>query len=672
MFDIGLDYLKINKNRIELLSSMGIKTVNDLIRYYPSRYEVIEEIPPVLMNEKTIFEGIVIEAPKVFFIRSNMSRMTFKVRYQQDDFSVSIFNRHYLRKNLHLNSVVTIIGKLQHPHNVVATDIKIQPLNEIAGVHAVYSLKQGITNKSMSGYIKKGLAFVEKDLIDFIPEEYIKKYNLIYLKEALYQVHFPKNKEEVKAALKYLKYEEFLIFQLTLLYIKKSTHENDIGIYKHYNQDKLNDYILHLPFKLTDDQIKVSREILTDLKSGHIMDRLVQGDVGSGKTVVASIVVYANYLAGYQSALMAPTEILALQHLQTFKNFFAQLPIKIALLTGSISSKEKKEIYEKIASQQIDLVIGTHAIIQDNLHFKKLGLVIADEQHRFGVNQRKKLQDKGEKVDLLTMSATPIPRTVAMVVYGDKDLSAIHTMPALRKKTITKVYKTKSMRPILSQLEDYIAGGGQCYVVCPLVEENETMDLHSATKVYEAMSRYYNGRFRFGLLHGRQSDEEKEDIMKRFVDHEIDILVSTTVIEVGVDVENANMMVIYDAHRFGLSQLHQLRGRVGRSKKQGYCFLFTSSNDDEALQRLRFLENESDGFKIAEYDLKLRGPGELLGQKQSGLPSFLIADVLKDFNILEYARNDANEIIENINNEKYYTILKYLKKKIENNDTYLD
>ncbi|MFQ7303094.1 MAG: helicase-related protein, partial [Beduini sp.] len=301
-----------------------------------------------------------------------------------------------------------------------------------------------------------------------------------------------------------------------------------------------------------------------------------------------------------------------------------------------------------------------------------LGLVIADEQHRFGVNQRKKLQDKGDKVDLLTMSATPIPRTVAMVLYGDKDVSAIHTMPSRRKTVKTKVVKTKSMKPILPQLESYIKEGGQCYVVCPLVEDSETMDLQSATKIYEAMCAYYKDKIRIGLLHGRMSDEQKDQIMQAFMKHELDILVSTTVIEVGVDVENANMMVIYDAHRFGLSQLHQLRGRVGRSTQQSYCFLFTSSNDQEALERLTFLENETDGFKIAEYDLKLRGPGELLGQKQSGLPSFLVADIMKDFNILERARIDAGEIIDHIDEPQYYSIRKYLEKKIEKNETYLD
>lgn len=672
MFDIDLSYLKINQNRIALLQEMGIMTIEDLIRFYPVRYDVILSVPPVLVDEKTIFEGVIIEEPKIFFIRRNMSRMTFKVQYQDTVYSIAIFNRHFLRSHLSLGTVVTIIGKLQSPSQVVASDIKLQSLESLKGFHPIYNLKSGITVKSMSGYIKKGLTFVEKDLIDFIPENLIQRYQLPYLKEALWQIHFPQDEIHLKQALKYLKYEEFLKFQMTLLFIKRNTHTIDVGINKTFDTPALHQYIYDLPFELTEDQISVSKEILQDIQSPHIMDRLIQGDVGSGKTVVASIAIYANHLAGYQSALMAPTEILASQHYRTLQKLFANTSMRIALLTGSLPAKEKKAIYRQIENYEVDVVVGTHALIQDALQFKKLGLVIADEQHRFGVNQRKKLQDKGDKVDLLTMSATPIPRTVAMVLYGDKDVSAIHTMPSRRKTVKTKVVKTKSMKPILPQLESYIKDGGQCYVVCPLVEDSETMDLQSATKIYEAMCAYYKDKIRIGLLHGRMSDEQKDQIMQAFMKHELDILVSTTVIEVGVDVENANMMVIYDAHRFGLSQLHQLRGRVGRSTQQSYCFLFTSSNDQEALERLTFLENETDGFKIAEYDLKLRGPGELLGQKQSGLPSFLVADIMKDFNILERARIDAGEIIDHIDEPQYYSIRKYLEKKIEKNETYLD
>lgn len=674
MKETDLKKLKITASRIELLNSMEINSIQDLLTYYPNRYDVIKTQLPSDDNDKIIIEGIVIDEPKLFFIRKNMTRMTFKVRSDYCDYTVTIFNRHFLKSQLTLNKVITIIGK-SHPGttSIVATDLKMQPLSEIEGIYPVYSIKKGMTNKSMQGYIKKALKLVENDLIDFIPEEFIHKYHLVYLKEALNEIHFPTSIASLKNAIKYLKYEEFLKFQLTMFYIKRYHHLENVGIKKDFDQQLLNEYIYHLPFKLTEDQVKVSKEILNDLKQPIMMDRLVQGDVGSGKTVVASIAIYAAFLANFQSAIMAPTEILASQHFQTLSSLLKNTNIKIGLLTGSLGTKEKREMQRLIALGEIDLVVGTHALIQNNVSFKKLGLVIADEQHRFGVNQRKKLQDKGQRVDLLTMSATPIPRTLAMIMYGDKDVSTIKTKPSERKETITKVIKTRSMKPILKDLEDYIASGGQCYVVCPLVDESENMaNVNNATSIYNGMVKYFKNRIRVGLLHGRMDDEQKEAVMEQFVNHEIDILVSTTVIEVGVDVKNANMMVIYDAHRFGLSQLHQLRGRVGRSSKQGYCYLFTSSNDEEAISRLKFLEQNTDGFKVSEYDLQLRGPGEILGQKQSGLPSFLIADVLKDFNILECARNDAALIIEKIDDEQYYFMKKELKNKIQSNDIYLD
>lgn len=674
MMETDLKKLKITLSRIELLNTMEIYRLNDLITYYPYRYDVLKATIPNEESDKIIVEATIIDLPKVFFIRKNMTRMSFKVSSQYGEYLVSIFNRHFLKRNLTLNKVITIIGKLdKNKHSIIANDIKFQPLSEIEGIYPVYSVKKGMTSKSMQNYILKALKLMDNDLIDFIPEEFIQKHQLIYLKEALKEIHQPTSEFKLKQAIKYLKYEEFLKFQLTMMYIKRFHHLENVGVAKMYDQMQLNEYIYDLPFKLTDDQIKVSIEILKDMQSSMMMDRLIQGDVGSGKTVVASIAIYANYLAGYQSALMAPTEILASQHLKTLQSLFKNTPIKIGLLTGSLNAKDKREMQHLIAINGVDVVVGTHALIQDQVQFKNLGLVIADEQHRFGVNQRKKLQDKGNQTDLLTMSATPIPRTLAMIMYGDKDVSTIKTKPSHRQQTITKVIKTRSMKPILKELEDYIANGGQCYVVCPLVDESENMsNVNNATSIYNGMVKYYQNRMHIGLLHGKMSDETKEETMQQFVNHEIDILVSTTVIEVGVDVQNANMIVIYDAHRFGLSQLHQLRGRVGRSNKQGKCYLFTSSTDQEALDRLHFLETHDDGFEVSEYDLNLRGPGEMLGQRQSGLPSFLIADVLKDFNILEIAKNDASMIIEHIEDKKYFYLKQILKNKIQNNDTYLD
>lgn len=672
--ETDLKRLKITESKLQLLESMKITSINDLLTYYPSKYDVIKKTLPNSTSNHIIDEATVIESPKVLFIKKNMTRMSFKAIVNEQEYLIIIFNRHFLRSKLTVGSVITIIGKVDfNKHIIVVTDIKFNRLDTISGIYPIYSLKRGITNKSIQNYMTKALNLVEDELVDFIPEKYIHKYHLITLKEALKQIHFPSSELLLKQAIKYLKYEEFLKFHLTMLYIKKYYHTQNIGIAKKYDQCKLNNYIQQLPFKLTDDQLKVTQEILNDLKSPIIMDRLVQGDVGSGKTVVASIALYANFLSGFQGALMAPTEILATQHFETLTALFKNTNIKIGLLIGSLSSKNKTNIKNEIASGNINIVVGTHALIQEGVSFYQLGLVIADEQHRFGVKQRQKLQDKGKKADLLTMSATPIPRTLSMVMYGDKDVSTIKHKPSQRKEVITKVIKTKSMKPILHDLNQYLLSGGQCYVVCPLVEESENItNVSNAVSIYEGMRKYFKDRVHVGLLHGKMNDEDKENVMKQFLNHDIDILVSTTVIEVGVDVKNANMMVIYDAHRFGLSQLHQLRGRVGRSNQQGYCYLFTSSEDLETIEKLKFLEENSDGFKISQYDLQLRGPGEMLGQKQSGLPSFLIADVFKDFNILELARNDAAEIIEHIEENEYSNIQQVLKNKIQNNDTYLD
>ena len=394
------------------------------------------------------------------------------------------------------------------------------------------------------------------------------------------------------------------------------------------------------------------------------MYRFLQGDVGSGKTVVSSIALYANYLAGYQGALMAPTEVLAVQHYKTLSHYFRNTDIKLALLTGTLSLKEKENIYKCLENHEVDVIIGTHALFQEKVNYHKLGLVITDEQHRFGVEQRKALKDKGKNSDFMVMSATPIPRTLALTLFGDMDVSTIKTKPTGRLETRTVYYFGKSVKPFLKELKDYLASLGQVYVICPMIEENEDQSLKSAEQVYQAMSKYFNGQYQIGLLHGHLKDEEKNKVMDDFSSNRIQILVSTTVIEVGIDVKNANMMIIYDADRFGLSQIHQLRGRVGRGTIQGRCFLLSNSKKEETIERLRFLESHSDGFEISEYDLALRGPGEVLGDKQSGMPSFVLGDLVKDYKILETARNDAIKIIEDY--YKYDEYKQYIEKIIEN------
>lgn len=669
MTDIKL--LKTTSRRLEILASMNITILEDLIYQYPYRYEVIEEKYPTDEDEHLIIEATVISPVKIFF-KGKMSRMSFEVedKYLQH-FQVSIFNRHFLRQHLKLGTTITIIGKCVN-HRITASDIKIKPLQDISGIYPVYSLKEGITQKSFRQYVKKALSLLNHEFDDFIPEKYRIQHHLIRKESALYCIHFPENKKDVQEALKYLKYEEFLKFQLTMQLMKQQRTQ-EMGIAKDFDVTQLQSLILSLPFALTKDQQTAIKEIVEDLKSPQMMYRFLQGDVGSGKTVVSSVALYANYLAGYQGALMAPTEILATQHYQTLSRFFENTDVHIELLTGSLSLKEKERVYQAIQSGEADIVVGTHALFQKKVVYHNLGFVITDEQHRFGVMQRKALKNKGQQVDFLIMSATPIPRTLAISMYGDMDVSTIKTMPQGRLPVKTQYIHSSSMKPILKHLKSYLAQGGQCYVICPLVEDSENLEAKSASQIAKAMQKYFQTQYNVGLLHGQMKEDEKEKVMNGFLNNTIQILVSTTVVEVGVDVKNANMMVIYNAERFGMSQLHQLRGRIGRGQEQAYCYLMSSSSSKEAIERLKYLEKSHDGFEISLYDLKLRGPGEVLGQRQSGLPTFLVADIMKDFPILSIARKDADEIIHDyIQNHEYQGIVCKIQEKLQVNNEYVD
>lgn len=669
--EYGLEVLKINKNRIQLLNQMSLFTVKDLIQHYPYRYDEIIETP-LHDEQKVIIEAILVDEPKVFF-KGKLSRLSFRCDYQGKIISVIIFNRHFLKKNMKIGLPMTIIGKYnQKRSSITASDIKLKSIKELEGITPIYSLKEGITQKSFQGYVKKALDFYKGHIGHIIPDFLCEKYHLITREEALFKVHFPQVRSDVISSLRYLKYEEFFKFQLTMQYIKMNRTQN-VGISKLIDKEKVDQFIQKLPFSLTEDQQNVVEDILLDLSSHKLMYRFVQGDVGSGKTVVAAISLYANYLAGYQGAMMAPTEILAMQHYQSLSKLFKKTGIKVVLLTGRLSVKEKREIYQQIENGKVDIVVGTHALFQDKLNYHRLGLVITDEQHRFGVEQRKALKDKGEKVDFLIMTATPIPRTLAISLFGDMDVSTITTLPSGRKDVKTKFIKSTSMKPILNDLKNYLASGGQCYVVCPLVNESEAITGRNAVDISKAMASYFKEQYHVGLIHGQMSDEEKNIIMNDFQKNKIQILVSTTVIEVGVDVANANMIVIYNAERFGLSQLHQLRGRVGRSKQQGYCYLLSEATQNEQKERLEFLETHSNGFEVSEYDLKLRGPGDLLGNKQSGLPTFMIGDIFKDFHILETTRKDAYEVLKyHLDDEKVIKLLAEIKNNLLKNNEYID
>ena len=503
----------------------------------------------------------------------------------------------------------------------------------------------------------------------------LKHYRLVDIRTLVEFIHFPQNPEQIRQVERRVKYEELLKFELKMYYIKYRRREAHQDCEKVFDAEKVHSFIRRLPFELTADQSTVVQAILQDLKSPYMMNRLLQGDVGSGKTVVAGIGVYATILAGYQCAVMAPTEILAQQHFKSFISLFADEPIRIELLTSSNTNKEKKEIYQKLRDGEIDLIIGTHALIVDYVEFKRLGFLVIDEQHRFGVNQRKALREKGLYPDSLFLSATPIPRTLSLTVFGDMDVSQIKTMPKGRLPVKTYVIPSKLESRLLNFVKQTCDRGEQVYVVAPLIEESEKMDLENALDLFERYRKYFQNTYQVGLLHGRMTNEEKEAIMAQFKANEVQILVSTTVVEVGVDVPNATLMIIIDAHRFGLSQLHQLRGRVGRGQKQSYCILMSDQTTDKAQERLAIMTQTNDGFEIAEEDLRLRGPGDFFGSRQSGLPEFKMADIIADYKILEVARNDAIMIIDSnelFTNPEYHPLREYIEREIIESDEYFD
>jgi len=669
----SLRQLTTSANRISLLESMGLYTIEDVAMHIPYRYEQVEEIWPADESGKICVEGHVMSDARVNFFRGKMSRMSFDVDIKGETYAVTIFNRHFLRPKLLYGTLVTITGKMEG-RRITAANVVLKSLDEQTGLHPVYSLKEGLTSKQFAVYVRKAMKFLHQDnnLPDLLPPDYKDKRGVRPKLEALEDAHFPHDVERLKRALTSLKYEEFLVFQLTMQYMRRQ-RESAVGHAKDIPVPEVNAFLKTLPYRLTDDQQEAVKAILKDLSRPTIMYRFLQGDVGSGKTVVAMLGLYMNYLAGYQGVLLAPTEVLAHQHYETLQKFFKDTDVSLGLLVGALSPKDKDAVRQAISRGEYDIIIGTHALFQDKVTYKRLGLIVTDEQHRFGVRQRKMMREKGDACDFLVMSATPIPRTLALALFGDMDVSTIHTMPGGRKKVITRYVKGRSMKPFLEDVESDLAAGGQMYVICPLIEDSEAISLKSATQVYQAMSKYFKGRYEVGLLHGGMKDEEKNAVMREFENNEIQILVSTTVIEVGIDVANADRMVIYDSDRFGLSQLHQLRGRIGRGDKQGVCYLLSNSKVPEAIDRLKYMETHSDGFEVSQYDLDLRGPGEVLGEKQSGLPTFIVGDVFKDFDILQWALEDATEIMNDYYKYgEYGTLVDYAAEKVRDGNAYMD
>ena len=626
-----------------LLNKLGIMDVSDLITYYPMRYDILKNsnIDEVSSDDKAIVSGKVESMPMVLRFNKNLNKMNFRLALHDRKIGVSIFNRAFMKSNLKIGTSVIVIGKYDKDKNILtASDIKFGILGNDVKIEPVYHLTNGISNKTMHTYINYGLLMFGKEIPDYIPIYLQEKYHFISKKITLNIIHNPTDEKKLDIMLKRLKYEELFLFMAKIHYLKNK-NKKEIGIERNITEKDIKDFYKLLPFHLTNDQEKVINDIVIDMNSKKIMNRLIEGDVGSGKTIVSFAAMYFNTLAGFQSALMAPTEILATQHYNNMLKIFKD-KLKIKLLIGSLTKKEKNAIYQELEQGMIDVVIGTHALIQDDVKYHNLGLVITDEQHRFGVNQRANLKNKGARCDVLYMSATPIPRTFALTIYGDMDISIIKEMPKGREKVETFVRSDKEIEDVLERMYDELQKKHQIYVVAPLIEEEEESNLTSVNELENKLKKAFKN-YKIGILHGKLSNNAKDEIMLKFKNKEIDILISTTVIEVGVDVPDASLMVIFDANRFGLSTLHQLRGRVGRSDIKSSCILISK---DET-ERLKILEKTSDGFKIAEEDFKLRGSGDLFGTRQSGDMTFKIADLREDFKILEYASIDAKEFWKN-------------------------
>ena len=639
---------QVGEKTSKILNKLGIFTDDDLINYYPYRYNVYNFSNELIDNSTLIINVIIESNPIVSYIKKNFNRLSFRARYNEKIFNVVIFNRAYLKTNLTIGKNITIIGKYDFKKNIfTSSDIKFNVTN--GQIEPVYHLTKGITNNTVSKLIKDN--FNNIYIKDSLPSNIISKYNLLSKKDALYNIHFANDLKMVHYAKNRLIYEELFDFSFKMNYFKNQNIRKDKEP-KNIDINKINEFKKLLPFSLTTDQDNAYNEIVQDMSSNKKMNRLLLGDVGSGKTVVAVGAIYANFIAGFESTLMAPTEVLATQHYFSIKKILDKFNVAVELITGSMSKKEKEAIYKRVQNKEIDLLIGTHSLLNENIIFNNLGLVITDEQHRFGVHQRFTLEDKSKCPDILYLSATPIPRTYAMTIYGDLDISYIKTKPIGRKDIITKVKKNSDIKGVLGLMLEQIKLGHQIYVVSPLVEEDESLNLTSINLLKEKLSLAFKNLFRIEIIHGKMKTSEKESIMNDFKNNQIKILIATTVIEVGIDVSNATMMVIFNAERFGLATLHQLRGRVGRSDLQSYCYLISDSDND----RLKVMEESNDGFYISQKDFEMRGHGDLFGVKQHGDMSFKLANLKNDYNILLFANEDAKKFIDSkeyLNNEYY-------------------
>ena len=654
----------IGPKTAENLIKSGIETISDLLTYYPYRFEIFarSNIKELIDEDRIVIDGIVENIPSIFFFNKKMNKMTFRINTGEYILSAVIYNRAFMKSKLNIGTKVTLIGKYNKKNNqIVASDIRLSLLPPIPKIEPVYHSIAGITSNQFNQFLGNVISQVD-ELPVYIPDYLVDRYHLIDKKSSVKEIHFPTSKENLNKALNYLKYEELFLFMMKMNYLKMN-RDKQLGIKHEIDYSKVEEFISQLPFKLTEDQEKSVKAIYQDMTDTRVMKRLLQGDVGSGKTIVAVISLYMNYLSGMQGALMAPTEVLAIQHYNNLSKLFQNTDIKVELLTGKMKVSEQKKVRERIQNGDVNIVIGTHSLISDNLNYKNLGLVITDEQQRFGVNQRTLLSKKGEYPDILYLSATPIPRTFAITIYGDMDISSIHTMPSGRKEIITYLRNSDNIKEVLDMMQRELRSGHQIYVIAPLIEESDKIELENVESLKNKIERALGKISKVEMLHGKMTSEEKESIMNDFKENKIQILISTTVIEVGIDVPNATMMVIFDSYRFGLSQLHQLRGRVGRGNNQSYCVLIS----DREAERLSVMETTTDGFKISEEDFRLRGSGDIFGTRQSGEIKFKLADMKRDFSILLRAKEDSLEVLnsEEYKNGKYFLLRDLIDKSMD-------
>lgn len=640
----------VGEQRANDLARLGIHSVFDLLTYFPYRYEDyrVQDIADAGHGETVTVVGYIRGTPSVRWYGRKKSRLSVKVETHGVWITAIWFNRHYLQQKLYPGKRVVLAGKWDRYRlqlTVRQTLLNEREQEQLVGrLEPVYSVSAPIRVAWLRKVIRQAFLQFGANIVEMLPSELIKRYKLMERHRAMAAMHFPKDRKEGDQARRRLAYEEFFLFQLKLHMWRYVRKKETSGTPKRVPKQAFAKFFTQLPFSLTEAQHRAIREGLRDMEQPSAMYRLLQGDVGAGKTVVAAALLYANYLSGFQGAMMAPTEILAQQHAGTLRRFLEPLGVQVVTLTGSMTAREKRDVVGLLQMGLADVAVGTHALIQETVHFQRLGLVVTDEQHRFGVKQRAKLREKGDAPDVLFMTATPIPRTLAITAFGDMDVSTLDELPKGRKPVKTVWMQPHAFERVIRFVREECTRGRQAYVICPLIEESEKLDLQNAHDVFERV-RALVRPFSTGLLHGKLPQKEKDAIMGDFVSGKTRVLVSTTVVEVGVDVPNATVMVIYDAERFGLAQLHQLRGRVGRGVWQSYCVLLSDPKSEAGKERMRVMTKTNDGFLLAQKDLEIRGPGDFFGVKQSGLPEFKVAHIFEDYRMLETARQDAARLI---------------------------